>query len=171
MAAKTNAEPLPILSETYGIRLPPPKYCLTAVDFDLLPNKPPLQDMPAVSSDDDEEDGFEDEEDEAEVDVAMEEDDRLSPRRDRDIDGDTTMLTPGADGMGGVASMDALGLLTGSLPPPANTNADESESDDGPDGLFEDDDEDEDQDEDMQDSSAAPQVGEKRKLDEDDEYD
>jgi len=33
LAAKTNAEPLPSMSETYGVRLPAPKYCLTALDL------------------------------------------------------------------------------------------------------------------------------------------
>ncbi|KZO98044.1 transcription factor TAFII-31, partial [Calocera viscosa TUFC12733] len=35
LADKTNSVPLPSIPETYGVRLPPPKYCLTAVDFDL----------------------------------------------------------------------------------------------------------------------------------------
>lgn len=160
------------MSETYGVRLPPQKYCLTAIDFDLVPNKPPPQDVAVLSSDEGDDDG-DDEEDEAEIDEAMDED-PLSPRRD--MDGDTTMLTPGPDGLAGPSSMDALGLLSSTLqghqPEP-----DASDSDDGPDGLFEDDDED-DQDDDSQgapaaggSTGAAPQIGEKRKLNEDDEYD
>lgn len=143
---------------------------MTAIDFNLLPNKPPPQDVFHLSSD--ERDDGEDEEDEAEVDEAMDED-PSSPRRD--LDGDTTMLTPGVDGVAGSSSMDLLGLTIGATQT-ATTEADGSDSD-GPDGLFEDDDEDE-QEDDAQEPTAAgptgvpaPQAGEKRKLNEDDEYD
>lgn len=162
------------MSETYGVRLPPQKYQLTAVDFDLLPNKPPPQDVLHLSSDGEDDEAEDDDEgDEAEVNEAMDED-PLSPRRD--MDGDTNMLTPGADGAIAVASMDTLGLIIGNKGPEAN----DSDSDDGPDGLFEDDDEDEQEDDDQDGGAAAavgggsqnaPQVGDKRKLNEDDEYD
>ncbi|KAF8314715.1 TFIID-31kDa-domain-containing protein, partial [Clavulina sp. PMI_390] len=167
LATKTNSEPLPTISETYGIRLPPQKYCLTAIDFDLVPNKPPPQDMPSVSSDEEDEDA-EDEEDEAEIDEAMDED-LFSPRRD--ADGDTNMMTPGAEGLNITTSMDGLGLLSGELGGAA-ADAD-SDSDEGPDGLFDDDEEDEQEEESPgagAGASSGPQVGEKRKLDEDDEY-
>ena len=41
LATQSNATPLPSVPEAYGVRLPPPSECLTAVDFDLLPNRPP----------------------------------------------------------------------------------------------------------------------------------
>jgi len=41
LADKTNSIPLPSIPETYGVRLPPSKHQLTAVDFDLVPNRPP----------------------------------------------------------------------------------------------------------------------------------
>ncbi|TBU32002.1 transcription initiation factor IID, 31kD subunit-domain-containing protein [Dichomitus squalens] len=41
LATQTNAVPLPSVPEVYGVRLPPAHECLTAVDFDLVPNKPP----------------------------------------------------------------------------------------------------------------------------------
>lgn len=41
LATKTNAQPLPPVSDTYGVRLPPAKQALTSVDFDIVPNKPP----------------------------------------------------------------------------------------------------------------------------------
>lgn len=159
------------MSETYGVRLPAPKYCLTAIDFDLLPNKPPPQDILHLSSD--EGDDGRDEEEEAEVDEAMDED-PSSPNRD--LDGDTTMLTPGVDGVAGSSSMDLLGLSVGATQA-ATTEAGGSDSDDGPDGLFDDDDEDEQEDDTHGPAppslagGSAPQVGEKRKLNEDDEYD
>ncbi|THH20136.1 hypothetical protein EW146_g1142 [Bondarzewia mesenterica] len=50
LATQTNAQPLPAVPETFGLRLPPPNECLTAVDFDIIPNKPP----PAVKQYDEE---------------------------------------------------------------------------------------------------------------------
>ncbi|RPD66688.1 TFIID-31kDa-domain-containing protein, partial [Lentinus tigrinus ALCF2SS1-6] len=41
LATQTNSVPLPSVPEVYGVRLPPVSECLTAVDFDLVPNKPP----------------------------------------------------------------------------------------------------------------------------------
>ncbi|KAJ8515995.1 hypothetical protein ONZ45_g6677 [Pleurotus djamor] len=41
LATHTNAIPLPAVPEVFGVRLPPPSECLIAVDFDLVPNKPP----------------------------------------------------------------------------------------------------------------------------------
>ncbi|KAG8743974.1 Transcription initiation factor TFIID subunit 9 [Ceratobasidium sp. 414] len=42
LATKTNAQPLPAVSDTYGVRIPPAKHALISVDFDVVPNKPPL---------------------------------------------------------------------------------------------------------------------------------
>jgi len=36
-----NAVPLPAVPEVFGVRLPPSPDCLTSIDFDLIPNKPP----------------------------------------------------------------------------------------------------------------------------------
>lgn len=36
-----NAVPLPAVPEIFGVRLPPSPDCLTSIDFDLVPNKPP----------------------------------------------------------------------------------------------------------------------------------
>ncbi|KAG8852391.1 Transcription initiation factor TFIID subunit 9 [Tulasnella sp. 330] len=58
LAAKTNVKALPPVPEVFGVRLPPAKHCLTAVDFDLIPNKPP----PGVSLNDQEEGQSDDEE-------------------------------------------------------------------------------------------------------------
>jgi transcription initiation factor TFIID subunit 9B len=41
LAAQTNAASLPAVPEVFGVRLPSPADSLTAVDFDLIPNKPP----------------------------------------------------------------------------------------------------------------------------------
>ncbi|ESK97554.1 transcription initiation factor tfiid subunit 9 [Moniliophthora roreri MCA 2997] len=41
LATQTNSIPLPSVPEVFGVRLPPQSECLTAIDFDLVPNKPP----------------------------------------------------------------------------------------------------------------------------------
>ncbi|KAH7931389.1 TFIID-31kDa-domain-containing protein, partial [Leucogyrophana mollusca] len=41
LASQTNATPLPAVPEVFGVRLPPANETLTAVNFDLVPNKPP----------------------------------------------------------------------------------------------------------------------------------
>ncbi|KAF8351283.1 transcription initiation factor IID, 31kD subunit-domain-containing protein [Amanita rubescens] len=41
LANQVNAAPLPVVPEVFGIRLPPSSECLTCVDFDLVPHKPP----------------------------------------------------------------------------------------------------------------------------------
>jgi histone H3/H4 len=41
LATQTNAQPLPPVPEVFGLRLPPANECLTAVDFDLVPHRPP----------------------------------------------------------------------------------------------------------------------------------
>jgi transcription initiation factor TFIID subunit 9B len=41
LATQTNAQPLPPVPEVFGLRLPPANECLTAADFDLIPNRPP----------------------------------------------------------------------------------------------------------------------------------
>ncbi|KAG5341842.1 Transcription initiation factor TFIID subunit 9B [Termitomyces sp. J132] len=41
LATQVNATPLPAVPEIFGVRLPQASDCLTAIDFDLVPNKPP----------------------------------------------------------------------------------------------------------------------------------
>jgi len=41
LATQTNAQALPPVLEVFGLRLPPQSERLTAIDFDLLPNRPP----------------------------------------------------------------------------------------------------------------------------------
>ena len=41
LATQVNAQSLPPVPEVFGLRLPPANECLTAVDFDLVPNRPP----------------------------------------------------------------------------------------------------------------------------------
>ncbi|KAJ7638643.1 transcription initiation factor IID, 31kD subunit-domain-containing protein [Roridomyces roridus] len=41
LASEVNAVPLPAVPEVFGVRMPQASDCLTAIDFDLIPNKPP----------------------------------------------------------------------------------------------------------------------------------
>ncbi|OBZ76121.1 Lysophospholipid acyltransferase [Grifola frondosa] len=41
LATQTNSVPLPVVPEVFGVRLPNPSDCLTSVNFDLIPTKPP----------------------------------------------------------------------------------------------------------------------------------
>jgi len=65
LATQTNAQPLPPVPEVFGLRLPPANECLTAIDFDLLPNRPPpeekqfdeeVEEIVESASEDDDED-------------------------------------------------------------------------------------------------------------------
>ncbi|KAF9977545.1 Transcription initiation factor TFIID subunit 9 [Actinomortierella ambigua] len=42
LAEAKNRVPLPLIPDKYGIRLPPERHCLTAVNFQLIPELPPL---------------------------------------------------------------------------------------------------------------------------------
>lgn len=187
-----------MISETYGVRLPPAKHCLTAVNFDLIPNKPPPQD-PASSPEDDEDD--EEDEDE-EDDEAMDEDPPIA------MEVDTPAAGAGAPDVSmemASAAPDTLGLSTGirmaddeagegdgegalavvEEEEGGGSDDDDDDDDSGDDGnLFHDGDEDEEEDEDMEGAEASgsgaaaapqtngdPQVGDKRKLSVDDDYD
>ncbi|KAI9001312.1 transcription initiation factor IID, 31kD subunit-domain-containing protein [Trametes punicea] len=65
LATQTNSVPLPPVPEVFGVRLPPASECLTAVDFDLVPNKPP----PGVKQYDEEIEEVEESEEEDEEDM------------------------------------------------------------------------------------------------------
>jgi len=74
LATQTNAIPLPPIPEVFGVRLPPLKDCLTSVDFDLVPNKPPptvqlYEEEIVEETDDDEEEGDDDDDEMEELDV------------------------------------------------------------------------------------------------------
>ncbi|KAG1892635.1 transcription initiation factor IID, 31kD subunit-domain-containing protein [Suillus subluteus] len=72
LASQTNATPLPSVPEVFGVRLPPASETLTAVNFDLVPNKPPPEaklydeEVEEIEEDDDDEelaDGQDDDDD------------------------------------------------------------------------------------------------------------
>lgn len=180
LATRTNADPLPPISETYGVRLPPLKHCLTAVDFDLVPNKPPPEDVVKYEDEEEEEESEEEEEDVASPTRPDEEMELAEPTSMADVQ-------PGSD-LSGLASGIRMSEEAADGDPLAVPNEEEEEEagSDDDDGLFGDDgadDDDDDDDMEMVDiqatatPAAAPttngtsQVGEKRKMSEDDEYD
>ncbi|KIY49520.1 TFIID-31kDa-domain-containing protein, partial [Fistulina hepatica ATCC 64428] len=67
LAAQTNAQPLPAVPEVFGIRLPQSSDCLTSVNFDLIPNKPP----PDLKQYDEEVEEIEESESESELEEAQ----------------------------------------------------------------------------------------------------
>jgi len=70
MANEVNAVPLPAVPEVFGVRLPPQSECLTNVDFNIIPNKPP----PDVKIYDEMDDVEESEEEEEELEELEEQD-------------------------------------------------------------------------------------------------
>jgi len=86
LAAQTNALPLPAVPEVFGVRLPAAKHCLTGVDFDLVPHKPP----PSVILYEDEE--VEEEADDVEEDAAN--DHVLDEDEDADMEDVTRYIQP-----------------------------------------------------------------------------
>ena len=174
LATKTNSKPLPAVPEVFGVRLPPAKHCLTAVDFDLVPNKPPPAALTANSDDSDEEE----EQDED----------------GRDEDGDMEMADElfGMDvaNVGTAGALQAPGLETITSAPGVVVGEDEEEDEEAVhDDLFDGDDDEVDMQE-VEDSTnsqplnmdalnglqpianGGPAAGDKRRLDEeDDDYD
>ncbi|KAG6855018.1 hypothetical protein C0991_005947 [Blastosporella zonata] len=74
LATQVNATPLPAVPEVFGVRLPQTSDCLAAIDFDLVPNKPPqsvpiydeeIEEIEESESSEEEEEEDEDEEMEA----------------------------------------------------------------------------------------------------------
>lgn len=99
LAAQTNSVPLPAVPEVFGVRLPPAKECLTAVDFDLVPNKPP----PAVVL-------YEEEE----VEVDDDEEEEIAQDPDADMDDQMEMVAGHAsDQDGDIQDADEDGLFAG----------------------------------------------------------
>lgn len=99
LSNKINSKPLPPVNEVFGVRLPPAKNCLAAVDFDLVPNKPPPGLVVSQGEDEEEED-----------DSADDGEDEEGLRGDRDRDDDMEM----ADGsVTNLFSMPMAAQMTG----------------------------------------------------------
>lgn len=147
LAAQTNAIPLPSVPEVFGVRLPASAHCLTNVNFDLVPNKPP----PSVKQYDEEIEEIEEESEDEGVPGA---------------DGDVSML-----GVQPTLSY-RYDADMASPEPLAVVNAGDDTMDDD-DGLFDGKDDDSEGDDAME-SVIVPDIasnGVKRKLVEEDDYD
>ncbi|UZJ57078.1 hypothetical protein CBS101457_006398 [Exobasidium rhododendri] len=56
LASSLNSVPLPPILDRYGMKLPPPKHCLTNVNFSLVPNPPPQDSLEDDAPGEDDED-------------------------------------------------------------------------------------------------------------------
>lgn len=151
LAAQTNAIPLPSVQEVFGVRMPSSPHVLTQVDFDLVPNRPPM----SVTQYDEEVEEVEessDEEDMQFVSEVMGAHEELVQRPFR-TPSDTDMASPSAG-----------------APPAADEGSDGALDED--DGLFAGGDDESDGD-DVMESVEVPEVpnGIKRKLVEEEDYD
>lgn len=156
LAAQTNAVPLPAVPEVFGVRLPPPSDCLTSVDFDLVPNKPP----PGVKLYDEEIEEVEESEDE---DEDMEPATIPTPAPTLQTDVPRAVPPP----MGALHTPSDVDMMT----PGVGAHDDASE---GEGGLFsggEEEEESGDEAMDVSTSAADAPNGTKRKLVEEDDYD
>lgn len=177
LATQTNAQPLPPVNEVFGVRAPSVEECLTSVDFDLVPNKPPV----GVKLYDEEVEEIEETESESE----SEEDDEDMDMERADIPtatatAPTPMAAPDVGGeqesapfpISAIASQADVEMMT---PGGGDEGSDGGDGDE--DGLFAGgDDEDEDSEgmeevQDALDGASSAGGGVKRKLQEDDDYD
>ncbi|KAH7887891.1 transcription initiation factor IID, 31kD subunit-domain-containing protein [Phlebopus sp. FC_14] len=165
LASQTNAAPLPAVSEVFGVRLPPASETLTAVNFDLVPNKPP----PTVKLYDEEIEEIEEEAEESAPGVQEDEE-------DEDAD-----MEPAAIPLSNPATSPTDVEMGTSTPAPVVAGVAPDDGSDGgeeADGLFggggDDDDDDSNADdtmEEVQTTLSTPSNGVKRKLVEEEDYD
>ncbi|KAI1789017.1 transcription initiation factor IID, 31kD subunit-domain-containing protein [Ganoderma leucocontextum] len=164
LATQTNSVPLPSVPEVYGVRLPPIHECLTAVDFDLVPNKPP----PGVKLYDEEVEEVEESESDEDEDMEPAPLPASQPQAQPQV-----QIPPVAVGPAHTPS-DVDMLTPGGAPPEEGSEAEED------DGLFAGGDEEEEEsgDDAMEDVTAsgagaadAAANGVKRKLVEEEDYD
>lgn len=163
MANEVNAAPLPAVPEVFGVRLPPQSDCLTNVDFNLIPNKPPPDVKIYDEVEEVEESESEEEEEEQDEDEDMEPAPLPIPQQVREeapfpI---SAIATPSDVEMFGTPA-----AATGTQGMDEGSDAGEEE-----DGLFAGGDDEEESDG-MEEVQTIPDAGEvKRKLVEEDDYD
>ncbi|CAK5263074.1 unnamed protein product [Mycena citricolor] len=173
LAADVNAVPLPAVPEVFGVRMPPASECLTSIDFDLIPNKPP----PDVKLYDEEVEEIEEEDEYDEPsDVEMEQSPPIPPPAFTPArPAPSTQYTEPAqeydDTPFPISAIDtSVDLRIGSQP----AAGEGSEAGDGEDGLFSGGEEEEEEEGDAMEeiqTSLSQTNGTKRKLEEDDDYD
>jgi transcription initiation factor TFIID subunit 9B len=173
LASEVNAAPLPPVPEVFGVRLPPASECLTSVDFDLIPHKPPPgvklydEEIEEIEESDSEEE--EEEEEDADMEPAISEPATVPPK-----------VTPVAlqpvreapfpiSAFAAPTDIDMIG-------PTAETRVDAEEGSEAveeeEEGLFAGGDDEEEESDAMEEvSTTEPAGGVKRKLVEEDDYD
>ncbi|KIJ70253.1 hypothetical protein HYDPIDRAFT_23380 [Hydnomerulius pinastri MD-312] len=167
LASQTNATPLPAVPEVFGVRLPSSSDTLTAVNFDLVPSKPP----PTVKLYDEEIEEIEEEDEEEEEEEAP---GAQEDEEDDDADMEAIPLTN--------APITPTDIEMGSTPAPVVAGGAPDEGSDGGEeadlfgggGDDEDDDDDSNGDdamEEVQTTADTPSGGVKRKLVEEEDYD
>ncbi|KAG0705503.1 transcription initiation factor IID, 31kD subunit-domain-containing protein [Suillus ampliporus] len=160
LASQTNATPLPSVPEIFGVRLPPSSETLTAVNFDLVPNKPP----PDTKLYDEE------------VEEIEEEDEELPDGQDDDEDAD---MEPAAIPYTNAAPITPTDVDIAGTPAPVvaaegleeNSDAEEADGLFGAEGDDDDDNSGDDAMEEVQTTGDTQTNGVKRKLIEEDDYD
>jgi len=162
LANQTNAIPLPSVPEVFGVRLPQPSDCLTSIDFNLVPNKPPPNEK-LYDEEIEEVDESEDDEDMEPAPIPSSAPNNIYGYSQAAGEGGPTPPPPPPPSMG-VAHTASFGSILG-----AQDDVSEAEEEDG---LFAggyDDDESGDDAMDVTQDSAANGI--KRKLVEEDDYD
>ena len=176
LATQVNATPLPAVPEVFGVRLPQASDCLTSIDFDLIPNKPP----PGVKLYDEEIEEIEESESEEEDDEEMEP--TAIPQPPTMQPPAQPVATPMAvdivredapfpiSAIATPSDMDMIGTPMGGGP---GQGADEgSDAGEEEDGLFAGGDDEEEESDGMEEvQTTGPSNGIKRKLVEEDDYD
>ncbi|KAF7301409.1 hypothetical protein MIND_00706200 [Mycena indigotica] len=160
LATEVNAQPLPAVPEVFGVRMPPAADCLTSIDFDLIPNRPP----PGVKLYEEVEESESESESDDEMEPApipQQTQPPPAPVPSEPIADETPFPIS--------AINTSVGPQIGSQAPAPDQGSDAEEEDDGLFGGGEDDD-DSDAMEEVQ-TSLGQANGVKRKLEEDDDYD
>ncbi|TFK29283.1 TFIID-31kDa-domain-containing protein [Coprinopsis marcescibilis] len=170
LATEVNAAPLPPVPEVFGVRLPPASECLSSVDFDLVPNKPP----PGVKIYDEEVEELEEESSDEEEDMQVVEPERQQTQgrtaTPSSISQEAVADTPFP--ISAIATPSDIEML--GTPGMANRMETEEGSDADDDGLFAGGDDEEEESDGMEEVQTAPGAstnGVKRKLVEEDDYD
>lgn len=162
--------PLPAVPEVFGVRLPPAAECLTAVDFDLVPNRPPpdvkLYDEEIEElEEDEEEDEYEEDEDDADMEPAAL--GHASPTQSEDtFMRDGTSIPPQPP-----LTLSTAGSPSGDVEMGATSAVvakEEEEEEDDEDGLFAGGDDDEGS---GDETMGGPDAEPKRRLEEEEDYD
>lgn len=174
LATQTNSVPLPAVPEVFGVRLPPPFECLTAVDFDLVPNRPPPdvkifdEEIEEIEEDDDEDDVEDDDDDDADMEpAAIPRTERASTSQSEDAYMHDASSVPPQPPLSTAQSPSDVEMRGTPAPTVAKEEEEEEEDDDGLFGGGEDDEGSGD------DAAGAPAAegGAKRRLEEEDDYD